>query len=272
MVGLLVLPKMWRWSLLPVCLLLLLAHVSAQTAPTPQADTKTFTYEAVAIHPSKMANGMVWNYTDDSFTATGTTVRSLLINAYNLIIDDQIEGLPGWANTDRFDIQGKMDTETMEALKKLDREAKGHQRSLMLQAMLADRFNLKIHHDTKDLPIYALVVAKGGSKLKEAAADANGGYSMGFGGKEEFLKGHGVELESLAYSLSSNVGRIILNKTGLSGKYEIDLKWSPQENPSEDDGPSIFTALQEQLGLKLEPIKAPVESIVIEHVDRPTEN
>jgi len=274
MAGLLFAAKVWRWGLLPACLLML-QLVSAQTAPAPAAhdDAKTLAYEAVAIHPSKMANGMMWNGNDDSFTTSGTTVRSLLMNAYDLILMDQIEGLPSWGDSDKFDIQAKMDAETAAALKNLPREARNKQRGQMLQAILAERFNLKIRRDTKVLPCYELVVAKGGAKLKESAPDAPGGYSMNTGSNSSFINGHGMQLTSLAYSLSNTVGRIIVDKTGLTGKYEIDLKWSPQENPGSDDsGPSIFTALQEQLGLKLEPTKAPVESIVIEHVERPTEN
>jgi uncharacterized protein (TIGR03435 family) len=274
MTGLLILPKMWRWSVLPVCLLLLLSHADAQTTTSaPETETKTFVYEVVSIHPAKQSNGMSWRTADDGFSTSGASVRSLLLNAFGLITSDQIVGLPAWGENEQFDLEAKMDSDTSDALKKLPRKEKEERYHQMLQAMLADRFHLKFHRDTKEIPVYALVVAKNGAKLKESAPDTPNNFSMNFGSKDCSLHGQAMELSNLAFSLSSSARRIVLDKTGLTGKYDMDLKWSQQDNASPDDsGPSLFTALQEQLGLKLEPTKAPVESIVIEHVDRPTEN
>src|SRR5665213_1569209 len=246
-------------------------HSAQAHAPTPSGDAKTFVYEVVSIRPAKDSNSTSWRSTDDGVIMSGMSARSLVMGAYGLITDDQLSGLPAWADSDQFDIQAKMDTDTAEAFKKLSKKEKGRQSDLMLQAVLAERFNLKIRRETKEIPVYALVIAKGGSKLKETPASTPMGYTMNSGSNGQVLNGHGIEIESLVYGLSGNVGRLIVDKTGLTGKYDMDLKWSSEDNPGTgDSGPSIFTALQEQLGLKLESTKAPVETIAVEHIDKPS--
>ena len=139
----------------------------------------------------------------------------------------------------------------------------------MLRALLADRFHLQVRHELKQLPVYEFVVAKGGAKLKESPASAPIGYSMSSGR----INGHGIEIANLAHSLAGVAGRLIIDKTGLTGKYDIDLNWSGEDSSgTTDSGPSIFAALQEQLGLKLEPAKAAVDTIVVEHIEKPSEN
>ncbi len=216
---------------------------------------------------------MSWRSTDDGVIMSGMRARSLVMGAYGLITDDQLSGLPAWADRDQFDIQAKMDTDTAEAFKKLSKKEKDRQSDLMLQAVLAERFNLKIRRETKEIPVYALVIAKGGAKLKETPASTPMGYTMNSGSNGQVLNGHGIEIESLVYGLSGNVGRLIVDKTGLTGKYDMDLKWSSEDSPGTgDSGPSIFTALQEQLGLKLESTKAPVETIAVEQIEKPSPN
>jgi len=170
----------------------------------------------------------------------------------------------------------------------------------MLQDLLAERFGLKAHRETREMPVYALVIAKGGSKLAEAKEDAPpliaGANEPGPGGAPPLpfrapmmrmgrgeLIGQELSTADIARQLSGMTGRAVIDKTGLTGKYDIRLKWTPDEPPSAigtegprpetpDSAPSLFTALQEQLGLKLEPQKGPVEQIVIDHVDKLTEN
>jgi uncharacterized protein (TIGR03435 family) len=168
----------------------------------------------------------------------------------------------------------------MAAMKKLPDAEQSHQHQLMMQSLLADRFQLRVHHATKMLPVYDLVVAKGGLKLKETAEDENSGWSKGRGS----YSGHRISTDDLVFILSNEVGRIIVDKTGLAGKYDIALKWTPDEMaasagqqanaspPAADAPPSIFTALEEQLGLKLESAKGPVDTIVVDHVEKPSEN
>ena len=173
----------------------------------------------------------------------------------------------------------------------------------MLQALLANRFKLAVHRETKDLPGYALVVAKNGPKLHDAkpgdtypngikGPDGQPGQGlMIMGGLGGPLTGQGINIENLVRVLSQQLGRTILDETGLTGKYDFTLKWTPDDRagpisaanqgggsrsddaPSSDSsGPSIFTAIQEQLGLKLESRKVPVEMLVIDHVEAPSEN
>jgi uncharacterized protein (TIGR03435 family) len=148
--------------------------------------------------------------------------------------------------------------------------------------LLADRFRVKFHTGTKELPVYALVVGKNGPKFQKAKA--KGSIAMGRGQ----LTAHSFSMVDLAAHLSNQVGRVVLDKTGLQGDYDVTLKWTPAERtplpfgagpmaqnalpPPETNGPSIFTALQEQLGLKLESQKGPVEILVIDHVEKPTPN
>lgn len=244
---------------------------AAQKAPdSHEAGAHPLAYDVVSVRPdhSKGPYSSWWRGNPDGISAN-VDVQSLIMSAYNLVMTDQISGLPGWAESTQFVVEAKMDADTMAVYNKLSKEQRRKQSGLMLQAILAERFNLKIHHELKQLPVYQLVVAKGGPKLKESPADTSSGYSMSSGR----LSGHGIAIESLIYSLSGVVGRLIVDKTGLAGKYDITLNWSMEDAPaSSDPGPSIFTALQEELGLKLESTKAPVDTIVVEHLDKPSEN
>jgi uncharacterized protein (TIGR03435 family) len=172
---------------------------------------------------------------------------------------------------------------------------------LMVQGLLADRFQLKVSHATKDLPVYALVVAKNGPKLHEAKPGDT--YPNGIRGLDGVahpgmmrmgpgqLTGQALEMGALTTVLSQQLGRTILDHTGLKGQYDISLQWTPDvgegmmfggpagpkppgENPAppESTGPSIYTALQEQLGLKLDSTKGPVEIVVVDRVEQPSEN
>lgn len=158
----------------------------------------------------------------------------------------------------------------------------------MLQALLAERFKLKLHSETKVLPMYDLVLAKNGSKLKAAAvpdapadkangpetAKPHGMMTMGPG----MLEGQGLSITAVANQLSYIVHYSVVDKTGLTGAYDLDLKWTPDDaGPLSGDalggsGPSFFTALQEQLGLKLQSTKGPVETLTIDHAELPSEN
>jgi uncharacterized protein (TIGR03435 family) len=176
----------------------------------------------------------------------------------------------------------------------------------MLQALLADRFKLALSHETKDLPVYALQVAKNGPKFHESTfkpperppdspppplgQGTRPMQGIRMNGRGELTVTY-VDLPMFANMLSRIVGRIVVDKTGLTGKYDFTLKWTPEEGqgpmmpggrgtgpdgaapaPAESSGPSIFTALQEQLGLKLDSEKAPTDVLVIQHVERPSEN
>jgi bla regulator protein blaR1 len=225
---------------------------------------------------------------------TGTTLKMLLTIAYD-VRDFQISGGPGWINSDRFDIVAKSErsSEPEDALtnprKLTDDQFKTVQEQMRqkLQALLADRFQLTLHHETREQPVYALVVGKNGSKLQEAKeADGPRGLRMGRGQ----LTGSAAPLQLLVNSLSNQLGRPVIDRTGLNGKYDFKLEWTPDPGqsggpfggppppgvdappPPDPNGPSVFTAVQEQLGLRLESQKGPVDMLVIDRVEKPSEN
>lgn len=256
---------------------------------------------------------------DTKFYATGPTLKMLIGIAYN-VQDSQIEGGPSWINSDHFDIEAKSDSTLDDQIKKLSHDDAMIVKEHMLQQLLADRFNLKIHHETKQAPIYALVVAKNGPKLEVAKDDASGpgggsgpgapvpfgGVRMMMNGGEQHLDFQDAPMGLLVKLLSHQLGRLVIDKTGLTGKYNFNLHWTPEpgmggmmgppgmgpgsggppgggngpivaggggaSSTSDASGPSIFTALQEQAGLKLDSEKGPVDSIVIDHVEQPSPN
>ena len=153
----------------------------------------------------------------------------------------------------------------------------------MVQSLLADRFKLVANDTTVIRPIYALVIAKSGSKLQETTPGTESQFS---GGRGE-LKGHGIPMNLLVRFLSQRLGRPVVDKTGLKGNYELELKWTPnldspetmqgplpgaESTPPDRSGPSIFTAIQEQLGLKLQATNGPAEALKIVHIEKPSEN
>jgi bla regulator protein blaR1 len=243
------------------------------------------------------------------------TAKDLIEGAYNIPYGagDRVVGGPGWITSEHYVIEGKVPDDVMA---KMQKEADNRmQNSLMKQSLLADRFKLKVHFEMRELPVYALVVAKGGSRVKPADANASatplyfppsGGaadpaqrsihYANTFGPNHRLvvtggaqgvleMKAEGMRMDNVAQSLEEAVedlgGRTIVNKTGLDGQYDFALKWAPQQGASaptadtaaaESDAPSIFTALEEQLGLKLVPAKGMVEVVVIDSIERPSEN
>jgi uncharacterized protein (TIGR03435 family) len=226
----------------------------------------------------------------DRFAATGLTLQELIKIAYdmNYGADRQISGGPAWVGSVRFDIDAKEDAALSETLHKLPDEQRGAELRQMLRGLLADRFKLKIHHESSELSIYQLVLAKSGSKLSPAAARLSTNQEerpekprnyLRFAGKG-VLEGIDADTQTLVTALSMQPevgGRLIIDKTGLSGKYDFTLRWTPDTPQSvdatgADAGPSLFTALQEQLGLRLEATKSPVDIVVIDHAEMPTAN
>ena len=244
--------------LLPV----LLCVVLAQDAPTH--------FDVATVRPSN-AEGRGMNNLRDPVQATWTNMplKVILTQAYR-VQSDTIIGGPAWITTDRWDI-----------IAKTEKPATRMQQWDMLKPLLAERFKLQVHTETRQLPEYELVLAKGGPKLHESTAaelEANQPSTrIGRG----LIDAHGIPAAEFAGFLRSEVGgRPVIDKTGLTGKYDFKVQWVPDERqpngggdapPPESTGPSIFSALQE-LGLKLESIKGPVEVLVIDHVEKPTGN
>lgn len=271
---------MAKRSLLPAKLLLL-AGLMAVALPLCAQGTAPATtplaYDVIAIKPHKSSDGS-WstNTRANAYSATNVNLKMLIQYAYNLPTDDLISGLPGSANSASFDIQAKMDEDVMATLNKLPQKEQTAQRRAMMQALLADRFQLKVHHETRDLPIYSLAIAKGGSKLKPADPnDPQAGSSSSGDGR---YTARAAPLSSFVSVLSSTLSRQVVDNTALSGNYDITLRWSSdevagaQKDPTANTAPSLFTALHEQLGLKLESTKGPVDTIVVDQVAQPSEN
>jgi uncharacterized protein (TIGR03435 family) len=278
--------------LLPATLLLLAGSMAVALPLCAQGAapaTTPLAYDVIASKPHDPSDGsMRISDSVDAYTASNVGLKSLIQYAYNLQTQDLISDLPGWADSARFDIQSKMDEKTAAALKTLPRRQAIEQRRWMMQSLLLDRFQLRVHHVTKELPIYALVIAKGGFKLSEA--NPSDTYANGIKApdgtsrpgmiqtRDGELKAQAIPISGLVDNLSVNIDQIVLDKTGLTGKYDMTLRWSSdevanaQQDPTNNAAPSLFTALQEQLGLKLESTKSSVDTIVVDHVAQPSEN
>lgn len=227
----------------------------------------------------------------DGIQAAWQTLPDLLFYAYgykSLRFDGQVTGLPAWATTQRYDIDAKMSPTDAATFEKLDKEEQELRRQQMTQALLAERFHLVLHRGSKDVPVYELMVAKGGIKMQDAASDPNPPLKKGNDGKplptvrwlEKTSIWQAQSMKSLADMLAmpaAFVGRPVVDKTGLSSMYDFTLDWSiysakaaASDSPT-NDVPSIFTALGE-IGLKLQPAMTGMETLIIDHVDPPTEN
>jgi uncharacterized protein (TIGR03435 family) len=247
------------------------AQSQVQDPVTKQnAAAKPLAFDFVTVKPGKhmLGTDIQTRYTRDSYSATNISLENLISDAYGLQMYNLVTGLPGWAKSATFDIEAKMDADTFAAYQKLPQKQQKEQHRWMMQSLLTDRFNLKVHHVTRQLPIYALVIAKGGSKLKQSNAKES--WMSGRDGQMDFTD---ASLETVAISLSYELDRIVLDETGLKGKYDLTLKWTPdEERRAADAGPSIFTAVQEQLGLKLKSTTGPVDTVVVDHIERPSPN
>jgi uncharacterized protein (TIGR03435 family) len=255
-----------------------------------QAASRTF--EVATVKPSDTKNPLPpsVNITPDRFQATGLTFKELVKIAFNLNYgaDEQVSGGPSWVSSARFDIDAKEDAAIAAELAKLPEQQQGDEVRRMLRTLFAERFHLQIHHETRSLPVYELVLAKSGPKLLPAAAQpgtqdgetpAKPRNFIRFAGRGQ-LEANGANSSMLVTALSMQPevdGRLVLDKTGLNGSYDFTLKWTPDIGaasaaPAADSGPSLFTALQEELGLRLASARAPVDRIVIDRVDLPSAN
>ena len=258
----------------PHLLLLFLLPLTAFPQTPTQPTVPTPTYDVVSIAPNKSDSGnMMWNSQDSSFSGTNINAKMLVSFAFG-IREDLISGLPAWAGSTRYDIAAKIVDPDLPALKKLTDK----QRNDMLAQILAERFALKSHTESKQLPVYDLVVTPHGPKFKPSPNqdETKGNWRTN---NTEFT-GTVISIGSLADFLANDLHRTVLNKTNLTARYDLHLTWAP-DNPAaagndnsqtEDTGPSLFSALQDQLGLKLEPAKGPVTILVIDHIDPPTPN
>jgi uncharacterized protein (TIGR03435 family) len=224
----------------------------------------------VSIKPSDPGTNSMGNrFPPGRFTFTGYSLMSLIESAYS-VKEYQILDAPGWMSSERWNLEGE-----------LTQPVSMFSYPQLLQPVLADRYHLKIRRETRTMPIYSLVIAKGGLKLKLAAEDAKQGTRYG-----NMIVGERYDIRRLAFDLTGNLNMPVVDKTGLTGIYDMNLKWTPDparpafgdvrdpaDLPAPDPSrPEIFTAIKEQLGLELKAEKGPIDVIVIDHVERPTPN
>jgi bla regulator protein BlaR1 len=230
-------------------------------------------FDVASVKPSNpnSTNGMVVSAPGGRLHVVNATLKDLIETAYD-VRSLQIEGGPRWADASKYDVDATPGTPPQGAT--LPPTGWTNVR-FEVQALLKDRFQLQLHRETRTAPIYSLAIAKGGIKLS-ATHSPQKGINAGQG----TMLGEAASMTQLAYKLSRLLQRPVVNNTGLEGNFDFKLEWTPDLGPSAPDGqpvdssggPSIFSALQEQLGLRLEATKGPVDVLVIDHVDRPSEN
>jgi uncharacterized protein (TIGR03435 family) len=240
------------------------------TSAMAQAGAPALQFEVATVKPAApSADGHTHiNYPEGgAFSASNITLAALMQWAWEMP-KNRILDAPPWFDTTRFDLQAKTDAETDRKIRNLPAGTNADEKRRMVQAMLAERFGMQLHEETRTLPAYDLELAKGGSKLQPSQTT---GTSVGTG--RNHFNGSGLTSAIIAQQLSEIGGRVVLDKTDLPGRYDVKLEWTPDDATSGDNSaPSFFTAVQEQLGLKLLPAKEPVKVIVIDHIEAASAN
>jgi bla regulator protein blaR1 len=263
---------------------LTLAHATPETAwtiPSPPAALKPMapnadpTFEVATIKPSNPGQqGKLFTVRGREVLTINTTVADLVTFAYGVHARQIVRG-PGWLETDRFDITGQPDIEGVPNQAQLRK---------LVQKLLTDRFKLTFHREKQDLSIYALVVGPKGPTLTKSSGDPNGLPSLVFRGLGSLPSVNATMADLASVMQTAVLDRPVVDRTGLAGRYDFTLTWTPDETqfasmgvkvpppPADAAAPSLFTAIQEQLGLKFEPSRAPVDVMVIDSIDRPSPN
>ena len=217
---------------------------------------------------------------DGHLSVINVPMKMLLQFAFALP-ETRILGGPSWLDAIRFDIEAKADNSVDDRLRALSSDQAKLLKQKMVQSLLADRFKLVCHMETRELPVYVLVAAKGGSKLQPSKSN---GSTVDSSNNRIAIRGGDNSVSMLAVELSKRLGRVVIDKTGITGRYDIVLTWSPDEGTSvppsvnsatsaaTDLGASVFTAIEEQLGLKLESQRGPVQVLVIDTIEMPSDN
>ncbi|HEY2168121.1 MAG TPA: M56 family metallopeptidase [Candidatus Angelobacter sp.] len=246
-------------------------------------------FEVTTVKPSEPGATMVMTkFTPDGIQIKNAPLILILRQATGLLNsnDDQIFGAPSWVKTARYDIDAKVDESDVPKLDRLSRI----ERNEMMWSVLVDRFKFAAHRETRELPVFELVVAKGGSKLKEATPgdtypnglkndqgqSSPGMMRVGLG----TVDCQAIPIANLLETLTQLTGRTVVDRTGLTGKYDIKLRWTPEDlhqaseagGTAEETAVDFFTAVQEQLGLTFKSAKGPVDALVVDRIEKPSEN
>ena len=225
-------------------------------------------WEVVTVKPTDPSEtgGQRVRLTGRRVQLTNTTVEQFLLLGYG-VHKSQLAGEPEWAKTERWNVDGEPDVEG---------EPNWAQIQGLMRKILTERFGLKLHREQRELPVYAMTVAKGGLKMTPNTSDPNGLMDQ----QNNSVRGREVQnlrnasMADLATILQFRIGRPVVDQTGLKGRYDFNLQWTTDESQLTvpDAPPGIFTAIQEQIGLKLEPVKAQVDVLVVDKVERPGAN
>lgn len=273
------------WSQGPQPLTLNLKRATPETAwaiPPPPPRLKPMpanaspSFEVATIKPSKPGRpGKAFLVRGREFHTFNTSLSDIVTFAYGLH-EKQIIGGPAWIKTDKYDLLAKPEGEG---------QPNAQQWKIMVRKLLADRFQLKFHREKKELSVYAITVGKHGPKLTKSQSDPNGLPGLFFSRPGELHVRNATMVDFARVMQGAVLDRPVVDQTGLSGKYDFTLTWTPDESqfagmgiripppPNKADAPpSLFTAIQEQLGLKLKATKAPADVLVIDHVEKPSPN
>jgi uncharacterized protein (TIGR03435 family) len=259
------------------------AFPQAQSSQSAGASPPVFEVASIKLNTS--GSGSSHSSSEPgSYLATNVRLKDLLRDAYaangRRLENSQILNCPDWAAAKRYDVDAKMDDATTDAVKKRSPAEGNAAMNRALQSLLVDRFQLKVTEGTTEIPVYALVIAKGGAQLRKEAPDGPAGENAD--GTDEGLTFTGT-LNGFAQELADMPifsDRPVINHTGLTERYVIGLRFSPvtyaglraAEGSDSSDLPSIFTALEEQIGLRIDSTKAPMYTITIDHLEEPSPN
>jgi uncharacterized protein (TIGR03435 family) len=283
-----------RWAVMMA--VMIPTSYSQTSAPQTQnaPSQPTIAFNVVAIRENKDESSprqLGFAANGDGLQIQNVPIAWIIQYAYNIQNSSLLSGAPDWTKSDGYNIQAKVDDSDLVAYHKLN----DTQRKLMLQAVLKDRFKLTVHSGQKEVPTFALVVAKNGLKMKEVKPEEphpdgpkksdgtpfEGSACPYFSDHLNLLNCQATTMSTLAQMLSAvgKTGRQVMDKTSLTGTYDFVLSWTPEqtdspasESPQESTGTSIFSSVQEQLGLKLNSSKDTFEMLVIDHIERPTDN
>jgi uncharacterized protein (TIGR03435 family) len=219
-------------------------------------------FDVASVKANKTESHAMYNQADPLMASwKHYTLESLVAIAYTYQEPDHLVGGPTWIGSDTWDVEARC-----------DRPANQELRYQMLQTLLADRFHLKVHTEMREVPQFALVVARGGSKLREVHEEDLKENPIGTRIGSKSFDGHGIPVDQFARWLKMELARPVVDRTGLAGIYDIKLSFVSDENASDSGSEaSVFVGLQ-ALGLKLESIKGPVKVLVVDHAEKPSEN
>ncbi len=250
----------------------------AMPAMVRAQDAAVQKFEVVTVKPSDPKDGssnLGFNQSRH-FITRNSALMPVVLFAYGLNMGskDQVIGAPGWLSTALFDIDAKPDDAMEEKMMAMPIEERMNAVRPMIQALLEDRFKLKVHHETREMQVNVLEVTKGGARMTPSSDKPEDKSWQGLHvDSAGHMEGKQATMEMLSQTLGHMAevgGRMVVDKTELTGKYDFDLHWTP--GSQNDPGPSLFTAMQETMGLRLTSAKEPVDVIVIDSVEKPTEN